>query len=185
MPYSHVVAPLDVAKKLRSFVDGFDIRDVPSIETYGELTVEPIYGVHFDGYTPFTEGGFMATVFVRNCVDSTYCLTTAQIEFNDRLYDEVYDQFLDDYGLDCNGILDEEDQTELEEYLLDAFEPALFDVAAYVKDNKVQLELAINYKDAPYFRRGAAEIVAELTLSFDEFLAADVEQLALKLIDNI
>src|SRR5690625_398988 len=107
----------------------------------------------------------MATVFVRNCVDSTYCLTTAQIEFNDRLYDEVYDQFLEDYGIVCNEIPDEEDQIELDEYLLDAFKPALFDVATYVKDNKVQLELAIKYKDAPYYRREAAEIVAELTLS--------------------
>jgi hypothetical protein len=119
------------------------IDDLPNTyENRGEFTGEEVEHKSYDGFVPFTNGGFEATWFeyLRNIYGSGYSLPTAKLDKmkddqienlqrmaaddfkrqNDWIEDELGDEELTPYWLEENGYEDEaEELRDLEDSIMD------------------------------------------------------------------
>lgn len=173
-------------------------------ECYGCPNLDHIYGYDPGGFIPFQHGGFQVTELYRHDIDSSYHITEGQSEAASRHEKHLYDCFASDNKeeLKAAGVDTEADDFDSESYqipesLQDQFsdyesefwEPALMRFCIFVSkpDNDiwgetkgprtVELSLALNYSDAPYYReKHDDDILAVLSYPLEEFMSLDPEK---------
>lgn len=148
-------------------------------ESIGTSRLDAIYGYAYDGYIPFQLGGYEVSEFYHNDVDPSYHFTEAQTDYNNKSLENCYKSFAfdhsfeDDFTIDC---LSPEMQDAFYEYEYDWFEPALLRFELWVKDlSTVELQLGINYKDAPYYRTKYDDTLFTLSLPIKDIMQINSE----------
>lgn len=171
-----------------------DLIDDIGGESYGCPDISPVYGFDPGGFIPFQHGGFMVTELYRHDIDSSYHITKGQTLAAQEHEKLLYDCFASDYRkeLEAAGVDPDSDDYSVPESLEETFdnyesefwEPALLRFCVFIsKPNhenarKVELSLALNYSDAPYYREGRDDdILATLAYDLPEFLTLDPDKI--------
>lgn len=158
-------------------------------EAYGSTTLDAIYGQAYSGYIPLQLGGYEVSELYRNDTDSSYHFTKEQTDFNNKQSEDCYEAFARDNGLENDFTIDcmsPEMQDAFYDYENEWFEPALLRFELCLKDlNTVEIQLGINYSDAPYYRTQYDETIFATTLAIEELLKITSEDFIKLLEKNI
>lgn len=179
------------------------IGDIGRGECFACSNIDEIYGYDPGGFIPFQHGGYKVTELYRHDIDSSYHLTQGQndaaIEQEKNMYSSFFwdnREELEALGLEADTFsyddIPESLQNAFSDYESEWFEPALVSFGAYVtkpgkdiwggeKQNEsraIELYLAVNYNDAPYYREKYDETIHTLSLSLDEFMTLEPEAIA-------
>lgn len=148
-----------------------------SSELYDVPRLSDISGKAFSGFWPHQDGGYKIDSLCRCDQDSSYHETEKQTAFMNEQGKACLKRFLDEKGIDCpedeSGLYDaipEDSKEELYDYENEWLEPALCDLRIFIDGGTVTIDKAINYRDAPYYREGKAEVIKSVDLSETAFL---------------
>lgn len=145
--------------------------------SYGDSNLTTIGGKPEDGYVPFQQGGFEVTDFYQCDQDTSYHLTSKQSEYMAKLDKACLEQFCEENDIvNVNDIPDGMSDI-LSDFEANWYEPTLLRFRIYIKHNLVCMRLSVNYKDMPYYRNDSDELISEHTLSIDDFMTADNNEL--------
>ena len=144
----------------------------------GCSNIATIDGIEYSGYIPLQKGGFLISEFYSNELDSTYHFTKNQTTFNAK----IYESFLNDYKRENS--LDEIDYDDemFQNLENDFFDPCAFEFRIWIDNSDmVQIDVSVNYKDAPYYRFKSSENIIEKSMTIDDFMELDVAQFLIDL----
>lgn len=149
-------------------------------EAYGSVTLDAVYGQAHSGYTPLQLGGYKVTELYRNDCDPSYHFTKEQTDFNNEQSEDCYEAFARDNDLENDFTIDcmsPEMQDAFYEYEKEWFEPALLRFEIWLKDlTTVEIQLGINYSDAPYYRTQYDDTLFTTTMPIEKLLKITTEQ---------
>jgi hypothetical protein len=185
--------PSTLSSKIKAFAESVDFSEtVAGNKRYGfegEQRLSEIEGNYVSGWMPRQDGGFQISQWVQNDIDTSYHFTDKQTEFNNEQSEDCRKAFCMDNGLDIDTKwedLGEDLEEQYSEYERDWFESALLTLEIFCngysetfpeKEQTVIIRLAINYKDAPYYREKYAEDIKEIILTVEEFMNTENEEI--------
>lgn len=147
---------------------------------YSEPRINEISGKSYSGFIAFTNGGYEVTSFYFGAWASGDYLTAKHETWTDEVRESFYQDYLKDNNLTELTDEQEEEYWDAEsEYMSEC--NTFIRYESWVDGDSVFLRLSVGYKDTPYFRSKYDETIAEKTLTIQEFLAAPLESLTLKL----
>jgi len=175
MKHFNTAVSVELQERLESFsaeaLDNF-ISDFK--ESNGCSQVEELFGVAQSGWIPMQMGGFTISEFYHNDIDSSYHFSKKQTEFNEKYYTAQIADYAKEHGLDEIDY----DDTDFQDWEVELFDEALLRLVAYVDNfGLVQLELSVNYTDAPYFRLKADKILKKMAFTEQEFMTVDFDEI--------
>lgn len=136
--------------------------------------IEPLFGIPQSGWIPMQLGGFTVTEFYHNDMDPSYHFTKEQSDFNQEFYDDMIEHYKADNELEEIDY----DDNDFQNWEAELFDSAMLRLVVYVDNGGlVKVEFSVNYKDAPYFRLKADQMLKEMTFTEEEFLTADFEEI--------
>lgn len=168
---------------LAEYVKG-ELDTYSKVEAFGEVELDTISGVAYDGFIPWQLGGYEVSCLIRCDADSGHSIPcSGMAEHAEAMRKLCFEDFLEDKKLPKITTYDdltEEQVQELwdceDEYLQPAllqFECWQSEVGGWRNDaGKVMLRLSVNYADAPYYRSKYATTLHELNLAPEVLLEA-------------
>lgn len=191
------VVPLEAQEKLLALAMLMQ-EDLTSLkcESYGDVNLEQVSGVSYDGFWAWQNGGYEVNALIRCDQDPSYHPCNAMTEWADEQSKYCWKSFLEDNNLPLGAEWDDltdKQQNDLSDYETEFFEGALLQFECWQEDNKnhnlhgeynIFMRISVNFRDAPYFRSKSADTLAELTIPQDEFLKMDMSALCKVLLNR-
>jgi len=175
MKHFNSAVSIELQNQVKAFAEAANEDFISDFkDSNGCSNVEPLFGIAQSGWIPMQLGGFTITEFYQNDSDPSYHFTKEQTDFNQKFYDDM----VEDYKVDNDLKEIDYDDNDFQEWEVDLFDSAMLRLVVYVDNGGlVKVEFSVNYKDAPYFRLQADQMLKEMTFTEEEFLKVDFDEI--------
>jgi hypothetical protein len=180
---SHV--PVKLRQKMldlsQAVLDCETFTEKSSVEIVIGATLTRVECESYDGYWARNAGGYTVSAYLSSGYSSGKRVTKKHAIYYDSLEKTCVDDYIASNGIDETSFYDEDniengnqsdDFSEWERNYLD--DDVLSQFRCYIdSDDNVQIDFAVSYNDAPYYR--TFETIADITLDCDKFMTTKNE----------
>lgn len=176
--------PFELAQAILNFVEYARDNFISEFQdSCASVTLGNIEGKPYDGFIPINcKGGFFIREEYRNDQDPCSHFTKEQTAWKDKQAAQSLVDFCKHYSIDTDTALSEDYEDKLSEWEEDLHDTALLELRCLVVKDKIQVDLALDYKGEATFDWN---LLFERELTFEEFVGLELEEFFSELIEIV